>query len=1099
MTEIIDTGSDDPPVDDNDSPKIFNQLLASCISPSDDDANPDGPPADLAYIVTGDTIDILAQTSDKFEGACVDSGAQVTVIGKPQASAYAAEYGSSPRLGETKRTYRFGDERHVGLGTINIDIPVSGSHYVKVVAEIVDVDVPFLLGLDVLTHIRAILDFNEDRLSGKFDDWSVPLVRKMGHLYVEWPVRVLFSSTQLRRIHRHFKHPSAERLYALIKRAEPHGQHPELMRELEDIQRNCDVCQRVADAPWRFRVSLPDEEDTFNSKVCLDIMKLAQRSVLHAVDKSTRFGAARFLASESTSTIWSVFDQMWAQSYVGLPNTIVCDQGSVFTSAEWETLLRSHAVERQVSGVESHNALGVGERYHSFLRRIFEKVKADSSDIPDEYALALAVKAANDTAGPHGLSPTLLVFGVTPRLPLRPQNLPDNHQRMRALRTAKSEMARLISRARLETALSRRVPAAADVDIQIGDEVLWFRDKPVGRWTGPFIVTGRRGQLLQIDDGDRTTTASIDRVKPYHTRLPPSDEGDSSPAPATPSVSDTHSAPSAPVTPPEQSLQRRLDEILGPQPNGPLGDEAIAASEFVVKLLDANDPRVREDDFEQAKRKEVDGLNRRGLWRKVKRSELPPDANILGGRFIFSLKNYGTPSEMAKVRFVAQGYRDKDKPFMVHDASSLRASSIRIILAVAACLGFRLFSHDVTQAYLQSKYRMTRDVYVDPKPADRHLFGIGDEELLKLELPLYGVCDAGDYWGITVFEHNVNDLGMLSAPGDASLYVKRSTPKDDSSVDGVSGMYVDDSINAGNERFEQLTEMTLQKFESKPRTYDDFDFFGAQIRTILPHTFTFDQRHYSSNLAQLPTDASFEDFRRTRALFSWLIHTRPDVACLANKSAQVTPLTFSNDKIQDLNKGIRRVSSTPRRGLTYKPLDQKTVHLRVYADASHATNDDLSSQLGYLILLADASNACHVIDYASRKSRRVVRSIMGGETCALLDAFDAAFAVSADLKMALGRELYIAMFTDSKQLFDALVRGKRTTERRLMIEIHSVRQSYQSFEISRIGLVRGTDNPADGVSKIGHNGALDRLLDTQMDNTDVIEWIERTHRPPTPT
>lgn len=153
----------------------------------------------------------------------------------------------------------------------------------------------------------------------------------------------------------------------------------------------------------------------------------------------------------------------------------------------------------------------------------------------------------------------------------------------------------------------------------------------------------------------------------------------------------------------------------------------------------------------------MDGLNRRGLWRKVKRSELPPDANILGGRFIFSLKNYSTPSETAKVRFVAQGYRDKYKPFMVHDASGLRASSILIILAVAACLGFRLFSHDVTQAYLQSKYRMTHDVYVDPKPADRHLFGIGDEELLKLELPLYGVCDAGGYWGITVFEHNVNE------------------------------------------------------------------------------------------------------------------------------------------------------------------------------------------------------------------------------------------------------------------------------------------------------------------------------------------------------
>lgn len=37
---------------------------------SDDDANSDVSPADLAYIVTDDMIDVLAlTTSDKFEGA----------------------------------------------------------------------------------------------------------------------------------------------------------------------------------------------------------------------------------------------------------------------------------------------------------------------------------------------------------------------------------------------------------------------------------------------------------------------------------------------------------------------------------------------------------------------------------------------------------------------------------------------------------------------------------------------------------------------------------------------------------------------------------------------------------------------------------------------------------------------------------------------------------------------------------------------------------------------------------------------------------------------------------------------------------------------
>lgn len=153
----------------------------------------------------------------------------------------------------------------------------------------------------------------------------------------------------------------------------------------------------------------------------------------------------------------------------------------MFSSAEWETLLIFHAVERQVSNIELHNALRVSKRYYFFLRQIFEKDRADSSVIPNKYALALAFNAANDTSWLQGLSPTLLVFVVTSRLPLRPQRLPDNHQRIRALRSGKSEMTEFNISARLETALFRRVPAAVYVDIHIGDEVLWFRDKSLGR------------------------------------------------------------------------------------------------------------------------------------------------------------------------------------------------------------------------------------------------------------------------------------------------------------------------------------------------------------------------------------------------------------------------------------------------------------------------------------------------------------------------------------------------------------------------------------------------------------------------------------------
>ena len=81
-------------------------------------------------------------------------------------------------------------------------------------------------------------------------------------------------------------------------------------------------------------------------------------------------------------------------------------------------------IELTLSGVEEHNALGEGERYHSYLRQVYDKVKANFPAIEAEYALQIAVKAVNDTAGPKGLVPTLLVFGIVPRTLVSPLDLP---------------------------------------------------------------------------------------------------------------------------------------------------------------------------------------------------------------------------------------------------------------------------------------------------------------------------------------------------------------------------------------------------------------------------------------------------------------------------------------------------------------------------------------------------------------------------------------------------------------------------------------------------------------------------------------------------
>lgn len=221
----------------------------------------------------------------------------------------------------------------------------------------------------------------------------------------------------------------------------------------------------------------------------------------------------------------------------------------------------------------------------------------------------------------------------------------------------------------------------------------------------------------------------------------------------------------------------------------------------MTKVIEATDERAKSEPFKKAMRAEVTGLEKRKTWNVVQKESLPPRPNILGGRFALTLKIFGTTNELPKARYVAQGHRDLDKQFMVHNITTLRQSSTRIIVSVAAIKNFRLFSHDVTQAYLQSDERLTRKVFLSPKKKDMEHFGISESEILELRRPIYGMTDAGDFWGVTVDNHAKNDLGLVPLRGDPSLYIKRN----DGDVDGLLSMCVDDGCLAGNAKMQDLT------------------------------------------------------------------------------------------------------------------------------------------------------------------------------------------------------------------------------------------------------------------------------------------------------
>jgi len=1088
----------------------------------------------------------------------MDTGATRTVVGREQARAYSRKVGI-PLRGPPKHptTYLFGGVLTPCTGTVVIRVPIAPAHYVAMRVAIVDLSIPFLFGLDALDAFSLYVNNVDNSLKCDARGFKTPLTRKDGHLYLVWNNAIHYTTTELDRLHRHFHHPQTGRLAELLRRAGGAKITPDVQAELAKVAAACDVCQRLAVAPHRFRTTMPSDDLSFNRTVYLDLMYLEGKSVLHVVDHDTAFSAAAFTDGERVDVLWQLYCCIWANPYVGHPSFMHADQGPQFKSAAWKALTNSAGVDLQLSGVESHNALGTGERYHAFLRTIYRRVRMEHPTVTAGSALSMAVAAMNQTAGPRGLVPTLLVFGVLPRTPITPLPLPVQRERMEAMATARKEMAAQVAKARVAAALTSSVPAATGRVLKSGEQVLVYREPPVHEWVGPHTVIAQQDKVVWLAIDGHLRQFAVDKVKPYLTSTPAhADEETKTPTPLgaavpasattpteqpaslTATMSQPIRAPSPPPTGDNPDFGRHLDSTITGEallaavhrgcqacvsvPSRSLGSARPATQRRATtvpptvrratamtgtvpavvglnKVIPASDPRVATTQFRDAALKEVAGLRDRGAFSVVNAADVPPEASVIGGRFVYTLKHVGAPEEMAKARFVAQGHRDKAKWFVVHNLATLRQRSTRLLVSTAAIMRWRIFAHDITQAYLQSRDAFSRRLYLRPHPGDRHLFDISETEVLKLDLPLYGVCDAGDYWDVTMCAHVENDLGMMPLTSDPALYVKWQP---EHTLSGLLGAYVDDCLMGGDDAFAALTQRTLTRFQGKPRMLDNAEFVGVHITTVasgVPH-FSIDQRAYVDNLERLPLDASFTMFLSARARVAWLTHTRPDLCCGINLAAQVTEATYSVTAVRALNALMGRAQKGRDLALTYPPLDVDDLRVRAYADASYATNADGSSQVGFIILLCDSSGQAHILSYSSRKCRRVVHSIMAGEVYAFSAAFDEAFVIRYDLERLYRRRIPLNMFTDSKQLFDVVTKASHPTEKRLLVDIAAARQAYNRQDLSNVGLVASENNIADALSKARGCGALDALLRTGVDRTPVVQWVIRpTLDPPCAT
>nr|AHF58602.1 polyprotein [Chondrus crispus] len=1022
-----------------------------------------------------------------FRGACLDTGATTSVCGLNQAKAYASFAGFKYKPKKSNKVFRFGGNRARSMGTIVIRIPIPGNLYVELKVDVVEHDIPLLIGLDALDRFGLYVNNVQDMLVHDNSRWTIPLERKKGHLYYTWGEdEVLFTVSELKRMHQGFYHPSAEKLFNLIRRADPRDATTETRKILNNISQQCSNCQLHAPRPLRFTATIP-EGIVFNRMAILDLMWIQNQPLLHVVDHDTHYSAARFLRGESTKDVWETFLHCWVTMYVGLPDILKADSGSVFTSKRWNEYAENAGVVVEISPVENSNALGAGERYHDPLRRIYLKVKHDHPGYTKELILSISNKAMNDTCGPEGLVPTILVFGAIPKIAAQPSGQPTQEQRMNLMQTARAEMEKITARLRMKTILKKRTPSSSHATVSEGDPVLvWRKRGKHSLWTGPFEVIAVHGKIITIsEDNGRARDFNASCVKIYLEDDHDLHANRASISREESSLSEESSTGTESASEKDDDWERDPDWDIE-EDNifydfNSAGDQGV----YLTETLPINDVRGREERFMSAKKKELEGLEKMGTWKRVASKDMPEGANLLGTRFALAIKNAGTPEEKPKARLVVQGHTDRDKFNVIHDSTALHQRSIRIIVSMAASEKFKIWSHDITQAYLQSEFPLKREVYLRPPPELK----LAKDRVLKLIKPLYGLSESGDYWGSTSSRHHTLDLGMRQTCGDLSLYYRRKGGK----LIGLSGVRVDDTLQCGDQHFWEETKRTMDMFKSTERVQQNINFCGihVDVNEGPGSGFVMSQRDYVIKLTPLVTHADYSQFRSMRAKLAWLTNTRPDIACAVAKLTQVREGEFNLEAIKEANSVVKHVRKDKNLGIVHPHLDPESTEIIAFSDAALGNNRDLSSQIGYVIILRDRYGAANILEYSSKKCRRVTHSSLAGEIMGFSFAFDAAFIIKHDLEEITTRTFPLKMMTDSRALFDMVTRNSYSTERRLMIDMAAIRQSYQRREIDGIAHIPGPTNPADAMTKVGQNGVLANLMQGRL-TMEPRQWVTRT-------
>ncbi len=176
--------------------------------------------------------------------------------------------------------------------------------------------------------------------------------------------------------------------------------------------------------------------------------------------------------------------------------------------------------------------------------------------------------------------------------------------------------------------------------------------------------------------------------------------------------------------------------------------------------------------------------------------------------------------------------------------------------------------------------------------------------------------------------------------------------------------------------------------------------------------------------------------------------------------------------------------------LRFVQLNLDQLKLVIFINAVFVNTLNLHSQIDYVVCLID-DHETNVIYWSFIKCKRIIKNVLTTELYVIINDFDVDSVIKSTIEqiLKLNNSLSLILCINLKSLYDCLIKLDIINEKRLIIDLFYLKQSYKRKKVAEIRWIDDIINSTDVMTKLKFCSTLIKFININIINVKTIEWI----------